>query len=761
MASYVETATLRVDNQSSKPIAQINRDLRSLVKTVGALKGKPIVLDVRARGLGVATKQINALVAATGQLRRNMTIAPSMRGISSMSGQLSNLNKQLAQTKSLIQQVNAIQPRGSRGGGRPGSTPVNPGRAYLDFSEFRSFTRGFISSLGATIQHAITEGFREGTKRVDTATNRASMLGWKPGQIAIVDAESARLARENREFTTSDFRTLFAELGPILGADPTKSTPLIELAAEYGKIQLGSGKDADQAFSGIREVFKALDNMNRLQDDSGKISPLLQDYFKVLLQETIRAGADIKPEQVNTAVKFARTYGKTMSPEGFRTLMQLVESMGRVAGSSTNRFVEQLHGATTVAAIQEQAAWGLVSTKEVEEGKTGGKSRTKVVREETEASQLLRENPNQWVVEELIPRLMQRGVDIGNVTAVANAIAPLFGSVVARDVATNLVSWQAEAATSREASMNTQDGAGVRGTLDRSGWVQLVAVWRQVTELAGTMGDSMLRTLAPAMISVNNAIQSLTNYINQSENGWLASLMVGGGIAGGGLLAFQGIKGIAGGFGLSASATALNVSAANLNAAAANLGSGGGVPGQPGNGQQGGNGPGGKTSLGINTRNIWAILQMIGAGAAMDAKGNIDPPQYIKDFEKALEGYSPADAMKPNADGSASWLSKFLFGDMAEGKTLKEAMAIDLGGAAKEASTTMTATFDAGAAAIDANVAQAAAAAGVSFEGDVMSTASPWGATAAASFRASIGDIPVTITATAGPDTGKNTNGER
>src|SRR6187402_3023198 len=69
MASYVEQATLRVNDQSTAQINKINAALKKLFATARSLKSTRVSLNVDARGLTAANKQLNTLARNIAVLR--------------------------------------------------------------------------------------------------------------------------------------------------------------------------------------------------------------------------------------------------------------------------------------------------------------------------------------------------------------------------------------------------------------------------------------------------------------------------------------------------------------------------------------------------------------------------------------------------------------------------------------------------------------------------------------------------------------------
>lgn len=587
MANFVETATLRLLDDSSASIAKINRSLRSLrteaKRTQTSLRRSLGSANVNVSGINRLTTSLNRAIAASQRLNATI-IGPKSNAsqLNRMAATIDRINRGSSRASSRLfggMVVGQSRPSGQRlnySGGRVGNI------FGLDVSPLRVWQASFIYRMTAGIENAIINGFKQGTSDTAFTEARQRQLGYTDQQRASIDSEANRLRAIFPYVSLPQIRGLFSELGPILGADPLKAAPLVEYGLDYQAALRNMGISVEQSGDGLRAMFRALDTMNRVQDDTGLISSDLSRYVDVLTRETIRAGADIKPGMIATAAIFARTTGKTLTPEGFRTLLINLENMGRIAGSSMNRFVESFTGNTVKKALAAQEEWGLITTKLVRSGQVGSKGVGTLVRDTVVGEELLRQDPNAWVVAYLIPELKKRGVDLSNVAQTASALSPLFGTVVGKDMAVNLVSWQAELKSSIEASNNIQNALDRRITAVNNPVNALVSVSQSLQNAFGELGNAITKNAITPLYSFGSAVDQFANWVrgdtndpNNDRNAQSrarAVLGLGGiGLAAGvkyGLKSFDG-------FGLKTSAVALNTAATNLNIAAARLGTAG------------------------------------------------------------------------------------------------------------------------------------------------------------------------------------------
>ena len=773
MAKFVESAILKVIDQSSRNLSKIERALKSFRAEANRLKR--VDVNINTGKVKNATRDINALGRA---IRTISTPKINASGINSTTAALRRLQVQAAKLNGTRVNIRTGTTGGAGGMGGGGGGRRYGGGMYGGGGTFRInagaldiWAAGFIHRLGATIESAITSGFKEGTKNVSQSYLRNQALGYNPDQIGMIDRESARISRENPNFTRSDVRTWFAEIGPTLGKDPSRSIPLIEMAATFANSRLTQTGNTEEAQKGIRALFKTLDNINRLQDSNGNISSEAKDYMRVLIEESIISGADIDPEKINTAVTYARTTGKTLSPEGFRTLIGMLESMGRVSGSSLNRFVENLSGNTTAKALNAQAEWGLITMGQREVGKTGKKSRTENFRESTVAGELLRTDPNAWVVQELIPRLKQRGIDLNNAAQVADAVTPLFGSVVAKDVAANLAMWQAEYQTRLEAARNIPTNEAITNLVNNNGLLTFQSIGKQTTELLGEIGTTLLNKVNGPLQGFRDTIMGISNFLGGEERNGTNTAIVGGAAAGvglAGLWAGSKIKN----FLMSPLVLAGSLDTASAAALrfAATLDGTSGLPGGGGPNRRGGRRGPGKTAVAA------VVTAAVAAEAVIleEGKNRIEAqPRHAADierFEKWRSGVSewlknlgssiPSMNMPAQPEGMTTtpfdW-KRFFIGDLADGGTLKDVLGIQTG--VEMGSERLRTTFEEGSAMIGSKGPELAA--GV--QDALMAVAGPFGAAIAASMQSNFTPPPlnVNVNAAAPVDTGANPNNAR
>lgn len=784
MGKFVESAILKVIDQSSARLDKITKSMKAFraeankLKKISSMKIDP---KINLNKFNQATKAINKLNAAAA---KGTPFKSSTAGI----------NQTMRALQRLQQQINKMQGRGInipvRGGGAGGGRGFGGGPASVRFntSVLDMWAAGFIYRLGATIENSIINGFQKGVSRVDSSKTYGAVLNFTPEERALIEKESSRIVAENPRLAQSEVRSLYNELAPVMGGDPADTTALVEMAANFVNLRLAMGKSMDEATSGMRDIFKFLDNINRLQGPDGKIDPAAKDYFEVIMQATAASGADITPQIMNTVGRFARTYGKTMSPQGMAVLLAQAESMGRVAGSSMNRLVETLAGNTTKAAQNAQEEWGLITTKEVREGSSGKKPKLTRVRDTTLDEELLREDPNMWIIKNLIPKLEERGIDLNNPAQVAKEIGPLFGSVVAKDMALNLATWQGEWKKQQEIMAKVQtDNTALNTILDGSVVNTFRSVGNQTTEVLGEIGESLSSKLLPALNMVRDALISISGYVGAEEGGAARSAGVLGGGAIAGLLGLMGAKKgigwLTGAGGLNVAALNLNTSAAALQAAAVSLGASG-IPGVPTPG--GGKPP--KTKTKVPLVGAGPLVPAAVAVAAIATLNELtergsenianDPALAAKEAEanerntkniEAIKGFMGriADAIPsaspslPEGTDQGNWMDgvkRFLFGAAADPNfNGKDAFGIEIG------ASKLSEAFNEGSDIASGKIKESGSQLGANIASSLLAISGQMGAVIGQGMQANFnpGAVPVTVTTNPGPNTGNNPNNAR
>src|SRR5262245_27758526 len=123
MASFVESATLVIKDESTANINKINAALKQLFATARSFKGAKINIDIGERGIARAATDIRRLTADLRSLQgaaRGVNVNVNTSGISRAAQQLAQLRAQAARPINIATRAGAGPPR------PPGAVPLIP-----------------------------------------------------------------------------------------------------------------------------------------------------------------------------------------------------------------------------------------------------------------------------------------------------------------------------------------------------------------------------------------------------------------------------------------------------------------------------------------------------------------------------------------------------------------------------------------------------------------------------------------------------------
>lgn len=235
MADFVESATLKVIDQSSKPIAKINAAIRKLAKEAAKLNNIKVQLDTKnaqrnVDALGKAikalpkSKQVAVAVKATGVAQaqrqlaslskpRTVRVAVQTGGIQAAQRQLAALTKLrmvniTARLNSTVQQQLAKLPRNqninlnfvTRGGG-VNNAGKSMARAFLDTlhggNAGATIARGFLAAIGGNLNQLVTRAGATAANaplNKEDARQRLVAAGLDPAVINFMEQQSSELS---------------------------------------------------------------------------------------------------------------------------------------------------------------------------------------------------------------------------------------------------------------------------------------------------------------------------------------------------------------------------------------------------------------------------------------------------------------------------------------------------------------------------------------------------------------------------------------
>lgn len=799
MASFVETATLKVIDQSTAQIRKINRSLADLYRSANKVRGSVGNLGtirIASGQLNQATNNLRQLSSVAAATKRNLNMSVNVRTqqITPAMTKLQALATRAQQTNKALQNMGVgpvVTPRNVPGGRQPRQRPgqqQNP-RVVLDDSGFRSFANGFMQRLGTTIETAIISGFQKGTRDIDLAQTRQRILGFTPEERARNNQNATALANENVQFSRAQILAAMGEIAPSVGNDAEATKAVTSAVLQYSKALMAAGATADEATDNLQKLSKAMGMTGTLLDNNGKFDAnAMNRFMEVIVQETITGGQEMTPELIAQLAKYSRTTGKTLSQEGWRTLLFLGEDYGSSAGVGLNQMVKQLTGERVqkkqLARLMEL---GLMGSKEVQSGTVGGKIKTEAVSTGAVEEQMLRSDPAKWVRDILMPLMRKEGYDPTDNIQAAKFAGEITSDRTATDILTTLITNMGEV-EQRRGIAEKRGNVNLDTILDESITAQFNTTAAQLTSAAGEVANSFKSVLIPALQTVGNVARNIAAFVAGPTGE--GNLVAGATVAAGGLAAgYAGYKavGMLGDiFGLKGSAVALNGSAAALTRAAVALGASGAtngvdIPGTPASKKTG---VMAKTMKGIGAAATIGTIALAADQILLDGAGTQKAEHNLnlaEAFLTALSKYQ-RDAMFPDpksqepVSDNPSWFQRFLWGKASDSQYpgFKEQVRNDFG-VKSDASEIVTkfgqevaqgaidmqTAIDTSSTNMSTKIDESAAMFGPTAGAGLLQTATTWGAAAGAALREQIGNIPITVNAGSNVDTGNNENKAR
>ncbi|MDS9467811.1 hypothetical protein RGQ15_09550 [Paracoccus sp. MBLB3053] len=317
MASFVEQATLRVNDQSTKSLQAINKELAKLFKTAGNARGIKIPgLDERS------LRNINReLLSAARQLERSSRnpFRPLVRD----SQQVRN------NFKATQQEINRLANKRLR---------VN--------LTLQGFAANMLGGAAASIGAQMARGFQQGLGSFNAAAGRGALnmdtvrtaygtAGYTDEQTASVERMAGRVSAAYPVASQAGLMEAFRDantfdLGTTDGA--AKAEDLMNaIARDMAVIQAATGKTADAASDQARMMEKSLNLL-------GQQGPQAQAYREAMLQASIASGGDLDMANVYRMLQQSPQLKNMISPE---TLLQIALNRDS-AGSRGTGQIDQL-----------------------------------------------------------------------------------------------------------------------------------------------------------------------------------------------------------------------------------------------------------------------------------------------------------------------------------------------------------------------------------------------------------------------------------
>jgi hypothetical protein len=439
MASFVESATLKVNDQSTAQINKINAALKQLFNTAKSLKSTTINLRVNAQGLTKAAADARALSAALRGLRStNIHIGVNAQGITQAQRQIAQLRAQTQRPINVATQAGGGGARGGGGGGRPSSATHGAARGFargLGVSGMADLIGSYGAVAGAGYAAAAALRAVAASAATRDRTNLQAAIAATEAQRKIFaeqDAARAALPKEQRPelpFTDDERKRLrtsllgevSAQVQERTGMDPLdpRLTPEQRIDAQQrramaaGKITdyleraiapvlyaLNPDKDRAQTIEGLKQIVKAVNlGSTDMIDAQGNISKDAQRVFKGVAIAQY-AEPELQPGEIKTALANLKGAAYSLSPEALAGVLINASARGQRAANEAYRAQKVALGTADVKKVNDMLAdAGLL------EGVTRKKGHVVPGSGRPIDQTTLLENPAKWYQDHFVPAM--------------------------------------------------------------------------------------------------------------------------------------------------------------------------------------------------------------------------------------------------------------------------------------------------------------------------------------------------------------------
>lgn len=512
--SYVEQAILRTKDESTTQINRINRALKDLFTT--AKQGRNIRINLS--GLQQGTREAQAMRDALNQATRNRSVR--ITGIAAARQQANQLNNSItAATRNRTVNVRTNQTGGTT---RPSTnTPAvtnqqaTPRSIGPNVPMWDSMFRNSAQRFATEIEQAIIQGFIRGASQADISEQRLDLLGLTDQERATV-ADATNEVAAGGVFSRGEAQGLAAELVPLVRGNLAAIATLGDQASTFAELQIAQGVSREEAVDNATLLIKAAEQSGQITDETGAVDPeRAEKFFTTIRQGFAEVGREASPQLLAGLLKSLRTAKFSLSDEGLLTSILLAEEQGTTAGVGINQLIKQLSGErVTKRARANQAELGLVTTREVQVGSDANGPIFETVVNATVDEGLLRENPAQWVRENIIPAMIDAGFDPNDATDVTSFAGTITSDRTATESLVALILRNEELlqgvaqAQNRDLSTAAVDAANADSSL-----VALAEAEAQFTSVLGEIANSLEVLFIPALNLATAALTSVSDFI--------------------------------------------------------------------------------------------------------------------------------------------------------------------------------------------------------------------------------------------------------
>jgi hypothetical protein len=439
MASFTERATLEVKDRSTAQIRKINAELKRLQATANSLRS----IKIELTGIALARRQVQGLIRDLRALRAlTASVKVSSAGVAAAQRQVAALRRTAARPINIKVNYTSgrppIIPRvpgggvtppgggGGRGGrGYRGRTFVGTALQGVNAGVGGGLGFGLLGGLGAVnpafiavaaAAYAAAAALRnvgEATVKADRANLMMKLAATPEQQKIITDTIKdyvtsphplAMSRAEMQMFITG----MLGDVGGKTAAERATAAANIapQIADKYLALTYGMGGpdvSKEEALKGLNTLVKALNLASGdLTDASGRFTKDGERVFEgVLLAKAMNPL--LEADRIRTTLANLKTAAFTMDKESLGSLLALSGDRGVRVANEVYQAIRSMSGTIDNKGLNK-ALEGLGLLKDAEHKKSGAVvpgTGTPV------DSVLLRQNPFEWVIKNVLPKLSE------------------------------------------------------------------------------------------------------------------------------------------------------------------------------------------------------------------------------------------------------------------------------------------------------------------------------------------------------------------
>ena len=560
MTSFVEEATLGLNDQATSKIRSINRELNKLMQTGRKLGG----IEIKLSGADRAVRQVRSLASEITKIPTRRTARIDVSG-----------------TEMAERKVRSLAAEITKLSGKAVGVGVNRTGSGVPAGTGRGFGGGFSTADRARFQaeSGLIRGTAQGARDLDIADSRLAAQGFDgPGEKALVQDVIKSLSREFQEFSLGKISSFVSEVRGVARDDTGALLPLSREILELAKLQVQFGEDKNVALDSAAKFAKAGEQSGKFTNQDGDIDlGKITNFADIIKKAQIELGVEIDANLIRTLTKSLRTSKFSLDDRGLLTAILLAEEAGSTAGVGINQLIKQLSGERIAKKQRSFAAEiGLLELEEVQTGTEGGLPVIEFLPVGTKDEELLRENPVAWVKKYLIPVMREQGFDPSNPTQVPQFSGKITSDRTATESLSSFIlrASEIEKSVDRALSRDVSDER-LGGIADDSLLLAGARAGSQIESVLGAVIKSLESVLIPALNATAEVSSRVASGLAKMDSP-IAAILATLGVGGAAVAVGKGVKKLLPGSALLKSSANLDTAAAALLKAAREMGGGDG-----------------------------------------------------------------------------------------------------------------------------------------------------------------------------------------